>query len=203
MQAPPPPPPQPPNQAAPATTTPAAPTSHGGEFRPVRERDYFVEDARRVAAFIKQRTAQRPEIAVVVGARLKGFELLIEDEERVTFEELQAHFPRFPTCSMLPGPAGAFVFGAIDGVPVLVMLGRFHLYEGHSAQATAFPIRVMKELGVQTLILTNAARGLSPTLQIGDVMYVRAYASERAVCCVCVCVCPVCVYTRVIWDRDT
>lgn len=53
------------------------------------------------------------------------------------------------------------------------MLGRFHLYEGHSAQATAFPVRVMKELGVQTLILTNAARGLSPTLQIGDVMYVR------------------------------
>jgi purine-nucleoside phosphorylase len=145
----------------------------------VRERDYFVEDARRVAAFLKQRTTQRPEIAVVVGSRLKGFELLIEDDERVTFEELHAHFPTFPTCSVPPGPAGAFVFGSIDGVPVLVMLGRFHLYEGHSSQATSFPIRVMKELGVHTLILTNAARGLSPTLQIGDVMYVRERASEK------------------------
>lgn len=151
----------------------ATPTSGGGgKFQPVRTRDFLVEDARGVAAFLRERTRQRPEIAVVVGSRLKGFELLIEDGERVTFEELQAAFPAFPTCSVPPGKDGAFVFGSIDGVAVLVMLGRFHRYEGHSAQATAFPIRIMKEMGVQTIILTNAARGLSPTLQIGDVMYV-------------------------------
>lgn len=161
-----------------AAAPPLAPATSGGgssstsstSFHPVRTRDFSVEDAQRVAAFLRRRTAIRPELAVVAGTRLKGFELLIEDGEKVTFEELQAVFPNFPTCSVPPGKDGGFVFGSIDGVPVLVMIGRFHIYEGHSAQATAFPIRVMKELGVQTLILTNAARGLSPTLQIGDVM---------------------------------
>ena len=105
---------------APEATATATSTSDD-KFHPVRERNYLVEDARKVASYLRERTRQRPEIAVVVGSRLRGFELLVEDGERVTFAELQRAFPAFPTCSVAPGGDGAFVFGGIDGVPVLVV----------------------------------------------------------------------------------
>lgn len=105
---------------APEAASAASPATDG-KFHPVRERNYLVEDARKVASYLRKRTRQRPEIAVVVGSRLQGIKLLVEDGERVTFEELQRAFPAFPTCSVAPGGDGAFVFGSIDGVPVLVV----------------------------------------------------------------------------------
>lgn len=154
----------------------------GKPFRPVRERNYYLEDARKAADFLRSRSSHpAPEIAIVLGSRLQDFEQAIEAAEKVYYEEVQDILPSFPTCSAAMGTEGAFIFGLVDGVSVLVMQGRFHMYEGHSTQATTFPVRIMKELGVQTLILTNAARGLSPTLEIGDVMLVvDHYNTERS-----------------------
>ncbi|EWM28270.1 purine nucleoside phosphorylase inosine and guanosine-specific [Nannochloropsis gaditana] len=150
-------------------------------FRPVREKIYRLEDARKVADFLRSRSSHpAPEIAIVLGSRLHAFEQVIEAPEKIYYHDIQAVLPSFPTCSTAIGKEGAFIFGSVDGISVLVMQGRFHMYEGHSSQATAFPVRVIKELGVQTLILTNAARGLSPTLEIGDVMLVvDHYNTER------------------------
>lgn len=150
------------------TSTSAAIT----KFRPAQERNYHLEDARKVANYIKAKTTHEPEVAVVLSSRLtQGFALVLEEADRIPYEEIQQEvLPNFPTCSVAPAKDGAFIFGSVDGVSVLVMFGRFHTYEGHSSQATAFPMRVMKELGIQTVILTNASRGLSPTLEIGDVM---------------------------------
>jgi len=74
------------------------------------------------------------------------------------------------TVSTAPGQGGRLVAGILHAVPYFALEGRFHLYEGHTPQAVAFPVRVLHELGVRTLILTNAAGGLNPALMPGDIM---------------------------------
>lgn len=168
--------------AVPAAEEPAR-SSPRPAFTPIHERNYTLEDARKVADYLREHTAHAaPDIAIVLGSRLMGgFEQVVEDPDIILFTDIQNNvLSSFPTCSAAPGKEGAFIFGLVDGVSVLLMRGRFHMYEGHSSQATSFPARVMKELGIQTLILTNAARGLSPTLEIGDVMLVvDHYNTER------------------------
>ena len=117
-------------------------------FVPVTRRDYDIEDCRNAAALIKGKTIHKPKVAVVLGSGMDDFGSLIEEAERITYVELNAAIQSFPTCSMPPGRDGCFVFGVIDGVTVVVMFGRFHVYEGHSAQATTFPIRIMNEVSI-------------------------------------------------------
>jgi purine-nucleoside phosphorylase len=74
------------------------------------------------------------------------------------------------------------VFGKVDGVDVVCMQGRFHLYEGYKADACAFPIRVMKLFGVERLILTNAAGGLNPNYKLGDFMVLKDHLNMPALC---------------------
>jgi purine-nucleoside phosphorylase len=71
------------------------------------------------------------------------------------------------------GHAGELIIGTLEGKPVVVMSGRFHLYEGHEPQTVTFPIRVMKELGVETILVTNAAGGVNESYQAGDLMLIR------------------------------
>lgn len=92
----------------------------------------------------------------------------ITESESISYEDI----PNFPV-STVEGHHGKLVFGKISGVPVVAMQGRFHYYEGYPLWKCCLPVRVMKLLGVKTLIATNAAGGLNPSYKIGDVMIVK------------------------------
>jgi purine-nucleoside phosphorylase len=125
----------------------------------------FAETA---AQFVLQRTSLRPQIGLVLGSGLGGFADSLTQSVRIPFTEIPA-FPR----STAIGHAGQMVIGKADAVPVAVMQGRVHLYEGYSVQQVAFPLRVFARMGIRAVILTNAAGGINPNYQQGALVLIR------------------------------
>jgi purine-nucleoside phosphorylase len=123
-----------------------------------------VEEA---AAAIRNRSATRPEVAVVLGSGLGDFADSLQDAIAVPYGELP-HWPQ----STVVGHAGRLVSGRIAGKWVAALAGRVHLYEGHDAATVAFATRVMGRLGVKQLILTNAAGGVNPAFASGALMII-------------------------------
>ncbi len=113
------------------------------------------------------RMIQKPKIAVVLGSGLGSLAEEVEEAQEIPYAEI----PGFLR-STVSGHAGKFVIGRLSGVPVLLMSGRFHHYEGYSHRHIALPVRVMKELGIKALFLTNAAGGVNLTFQPGDLMLI-------------------------------
>jgi purine-nucleoside phosphorylase len=111
---------------------------------------------------VLQRTSLRPQIGLVLGSGLGGFADSLSDATRIPFAEIPA-FPR----STAIGHAGQMVIGKAGVVPVAVMQGRVHLYEGYSAQQVAFPMRVLGRMGIRAVVLTNAAGGINLRYQQG------------------------------------
>jgi purine-nucleoside phosphorylase len=107
------------------------------------------------AKFLRNKTKHRPKIALVLGSGLGAFADEIESAVRIPY----AKIPHFPQSTAI-GHAGRLVIGKVDGVDVLGMQGRVHLYEGYTAKQVAFPVRVFAQLGVRAVILTNAAGGI-------------------------------------------
>lgn len=116
---------------------------------------------------IRAKSALAPRVAIVLGTGLGGLADQIQDATSVSYSELP-HFPR----STVAGHAGRLVIGNLSGVPVAAMQGRFHLYEGYTPEQVVFPIRILRLLGAQTLIVTNAAGGLDPSHRAGDLMVI-------------------------------
>ncbi|KAJ0414000.1 nucleoside phosphorylase domain-containing protein [Aspergillus carlsbadensis] len=111
---------------------------------------------------------QAPRVAIVCGSGLGGLANTIDSELRVEID--YADIPHFPRLTVA-GHAGKLVFGLLDKqVPAVLMVGRAHYYEGHSIDQVTFPIRVFKLLGVDTVILTNAAGALNPDYVVGDIV---------------------------------
>ena len=123
------------------------------------------EQASAAAAFIRARTSLAPTIGVILGSGLGAFAEKVGDAVTIPFGEIP-HFPK----STVPGHSGQLAIGKLDNVPVAVMQGRVHAYEGYTSQEVAFPVRVLGQLGVKTLIVTNAAGGIRPGLQRGDLV---------------------------------
>ncbi len=126
---------------------------------------YTTADYEHAAAAIRERTPLQPSIGLVLGSGLGGLADTLTDRAAVPYEDV----PNCPT-STVQGHKGQFVIGKLDGQPVIAQQGRVHFYEGYTPQQITFPIRVMHFLGVNTLILTNAAGGLNPAYQVGDLM---------------------------------
>jgi purine-nucleoside phosphorylase len=124
--------------------------------------------ATEAAGFVQSRTRLQPRIAVVLGSGLGSFADSLPDAVRISYEEIP-HFPR----STATGHAGQLVIGTVNGIPVLVMHGRVHLYEGYSAQEVAFPVRVFGCMGLKAMILTNAAGGINPQYRQGALVLVK------------------------------
>ena len=120
------------------------------------------------AGFIRSRTRHRPTIGLVLGSGLNELAKQIEEADIIPYAEI----PHFPV-STVPGHAGRLVVGRLAGAVVCAMQGRFHYYEGYSMQEITLPMRVMQRLGVRTLILTNAAGGINPAFQAGDIMLIE------------------------------
>jgi purine-nucleoside phosphorylase len=120
------------------------------------------------AQLILQRTALRPQIALVLGSGLGGFADSLTDAVRVPYAEI----PSFPRSTAI-GHAGQMVIGKAGSVPVAAMQGRVHLYEGYSPQEITFPIRVFGRMGVRAVILTNAAGGINLSYSQGALVVIR------------------------------
>jgi purine-nucleoside phosphorylase len=119
------------------------------------------------AAFIATRTSLQPTIAVVLGSGLGGFASQLDTPVAVPFSEIP-HFAQ-PTAI---GHTGRLVIGTLDGVPVAVMQGRLHAYEGYSAEEVTFPVRALGRWGIRTLILTNAAGGIRESYEQGQLVLI-------------------------------
>jgi purine-nucleoside phosphorylase len=119
-------------------------------------------------SYIKKRIDQTPETAIILGSGLGKIVDHLEVEEAIDY----ASIPHFPV-STVEGHEGKLISGRLGEVPVLVMQGRFHFYEGYSMNEVIFPIRVMKFLGIKTLIVSNAAGGMNPDFEIGDIMVIN------------------------------
>ncbi|RLN88654.1 hypothetical protein BBJ28_00017674 [Nothophytophthora sp. Chile5] len=115
--------------------------------------------------FLQARVTARPLIGVVCGSGLGGLTNCLSNQHVIKYEDI----PQFPR-STVEGHAGELVFGDLDGVRVVCMKGRFHCYEGYEMRETALPIRVMYLLGIKYLLVTNAAGGLNPDYNVGDLM---------------------------------
>jgi purine-nucleoside phosphorylase len=129
---------------------------------------YTLNEYDEAAQAIRAATDLRPRIGLVLGSGLSG---LADSLEETTFLPYEA-IPHFPV-STVEGHAGRLGLGKLAGVPVCVMQGRFHYYEGYTTQQTTFPVRVMARLGIETLILTNAAGGVNPSFRAGDLMVIE------------------------------
>src|SRR5579863_8904117 len=124
--------------------------------------------AETAAQSVLQRTPLRPKIGLVLGSGLGAFADSLTDSTKIPFSEI----PDFPRSTAL-GHAGLLVLGKSGNVPVAVMQGRVHLYEGYSAQQVVFPIRVFGRMGIRSVILTNAAGGINRTYQQGALVLIR------------------------------
>ena len=123
-----------------------------------------IETAR---ALLAGRTALKPEIGIILGTGLGPVAAHLRTDADVPYADIP-HFAR-PT---VDGHEGRWLSGTLAGRAVAVMQGRFHYYEGHSMEDIAFPVRVMKALGVHTLLITNIAGGVNPAFALGDMMVV-------------------------------
>lgn len=117
--------------------------------------------------FIASRISETPEIGMILGS---GLGILAEEIENPTFINYD-EIPHFPT-STVEGHAGRFVIGMLNGKLVLAMQGRFHYYEGYSMKQVTFPVRLMKKMGIEKMIVTNAAGGVNAEYVPGDLMLI-------------------------------
>ncbi len=120
------------------------------------------------AAAVQSRSDLKPAVSLILGSGLGDLAAEIQDATVIPYEEIP-YFPR----STVVGHAGRLLIGMLEHVPVVVMQGRFHFYEGYTMQAITLPVRVMRVLGAHTLIVTNAAGGLNPAYRPGDFMLIR------------------------------
>lgn len=134
------------------------------------------DKAGRAANFILAKTALRPRIGVVLGSGLGAFAAGITDPVIIPYSEI----PDFPRPTAV-GHAGRLVIGMADNIPVAVMQGRVHLYEGYSISQVAFPIRVLGCLGIRTAVLTNAAGGINPKYKPGDFVIISDHINLQGV----------------------
>ncbi len=118
-------------------------------------------------SFLNERGFKNPEVAVVLGTGLGSFVQHIDIIHTIPYHEI----PHFPVATV-EFHKGQLIYGTVEGKKIMAMQGRFHYYEGYSMQQITFPIRVMKALGVQFLLLSNAAGGMNPLFKKGDMVLI-------------------------------
>jgi purine-nucleoside phosphorylase len=122
--------------------------------------------------FLKKQYKHTPQVGIVLGSGLGSFVKEIAVEKEVAYEDI----PHFPV-STVEGHKSKLIFGKLGGKTVVAMAGRFHYYEGYTSQDVVYPIRVMKLLGIETLLLSNAAGGVNPSFKVGDIMIIKDHVS--------------------------
>lgn len=126
-----------------------------------------METIRKAAGYITARIGEIPRTALVLGSGLGEFGEQLTDKTEIPYVQI----PGFPT-STVPGHAGKLIYGSFGGRPLLCLSGRFHFYEGYEMKDVAFYVQVLRTLGIEQLILTNAAGGINTSFQPGDLMLI-------------------------------
>ena len=124
------------------------------------------------ASFIQSKITTKANTAIILGSGLGNLSSVIEAEFSIPYSEI----PNFPV-STVEGHKGRLILGTLNGKKVWVMEGRFHFYEGYTPEQVVFPIRVLKLLGVENLLLSNAAGGVNKDYQVGDLMIIKDHIS--------------------------
>ncbi len=125
------------------------------------------------AVYIKSRIVARPKLAIVLGSGLGDFAECLEEKTIIYYKDI----PDFPV-STAPNHKGCFVFGKLQNKYIVLMQGRIHYYEGYSIQEVVAPIRLLGFLGIETIILTNAAGSINPSYKPADFMLIRDHISS-------------------------
>lgn len=134
--------------------------------------DPMVNKVQETVNYLKSQNLQAPRVAIILGSGLGNFASNINIEKEIPYSDI----PNFHV-STVKGHSGKMIFGEISGKKVVAMSGRFHYYEGHSPLDVVFPVRVLGELGVKTLLLSNAAGGVNPSFKVGDIMLINDHIS--------------------------
>jgi purine-nucleoside phosphorylase len=128
----------------------------------------YIEQIKEAAAYIRNRLGdKKPVIGLVLGSGLGDMANQVEQPTAIDYHDV----PHFPV-STVEGHEGRFVAGLLEGKQVIVMQGRFHYYEGYSMKKVVFPVYVMKELGIKSVVMTNAAGGMNRSFEAGDLMLI-------------------------------
>ena len=127
----------------------------------------YLEKIKETASFIKEAAGDLPRIGIILGTGLGDLVNHIDIKYELSYRDI----PNFPI-STVEGHSGKLIFGNLGGKYVVAMQGRFHFYEGYDMKQVTFPVRVMKELGVDTLFVSNAAGGMNKEFKVGDVMVI-------------------------------
>ena len=127
----------------------------------------MLEQIKETAAWIKVHTQMRPHTAIILGTGLGHLAEEIEIVDEFAYKDI----PNFPV-STVEGHSGKLIFGRLGDKNVMALQGRFHYYEGYNMKQVTFPVRVMYELGIKTLFVSNAAGGMNPDFKIGDLMLI-------------------------------
>lgn len=127
----------------------------------------MIEKISGAKTYIQGKTSIKPRLGMILGSGLGGILELVTEKEIIPYSEIPHFLP-----ASVPGHQGNLCLGKIDDVPVAILAGRIHFYEGHSMSEVVFPTRVLGALGIQTLLLTNASGGINFNFQPGDIMVI-------------------------------
>jgi purine-nucleoside phosphorylase len=131
-----------------------------------------IQQLQEAVTYIQQHINTNATVGIILGSGLGNLATQIEIEKSIAYTEI----PNFPV-STVKGHGGKLIVGKLAGKDVLVLSGRFHFYEGYTAQQVAFPVRVMHLLGVKTLLLSNAAGAVNTSFKVGDLMLITDHIS--------------------------
>ena len=127
----------------------------------------MIDKIQETANYIRAKVGEMPKTAIILGTGLGALVDHIDDKQYIPYKEI----PNFPV-STVEGHSGNLIFGRLGTKPVMAMQGRFHYYEGYDMKQVTFPVRVMKELGIETLHVSNAAGGMNKEFRVGDIMII-------------------------------
>lgn len=119
-------------------------------------------------SILKLTNGYKPDFGIILGTGLGG----LVNEIKIEYSIPYANIPNFPE-STVEGHSGKLIFGELGGKKVMAMQGRFHYYEGYTMQQITFPVRVMKEIGIKNLIVSNASGGMNPSFKVGEIMIIN------------------------------
>lgn len=128
----------------------------------------MLEKIYETAAYLRNQISMQPQTAIILGTGLGSLVNDITDKQEIAYQDI----PNFPI-STVEGHSGKLIFGKLGGKGIMAMQGRFHYYEGYSMKEVTFPVRVMHELGIRNLFVSNASGGMNPAFHIGDLMIIR------------------------------
>ncbi|WP_421825556.1 purine-nucleoside phosphorylase [Larkinella sp.] len=132
----------------------------------------MIEPILKAVDLIQSLYTAQPTVGIILGTGLGALANEVEIDVAIPY----ATIPGFPL-STVESHSGQLIFGSLSGKPVVVMQGRFHYYEGYSMQQITFPVRVMKWLGIKTLLISNASGGLNPAFRVSDLMLIEDHIS--------------------------